>query len=71
MKSLLNAFSKKEGKERAVGCVAHRNEQFLTDSPGELGPPFPPKIAGRSSPSWKGIITSGGRKGFVVVGLEF
>ena len=61
MKSLLNAFTKKEGKERAVGCVVHGNEPFLTDSPGKLGPPVPPKIAGCSFPSWKGIITSGGR----------
>jgi hypothetical protein len=44
MKSLLNAFTKKEGKEEATGSVGH-NERLLTASGGR-GESGPPKIAG-------------------------
>lgn len=37
MKSLLNAFTKKEGKEKAFGRVELGKQQFLADSPGGGG----------------------------------
>lgn len=49
MKSLLNAFTKKEGKRRAsLGRGVHGNKQLLTGvagGGGSRGTPGPPKIA--------------------------
>lgn len=46
MKSLLNAFTKKEGKRKAIGSEGHGDDQLLVDSRGEQGTPVPPNIAG-------------------------